>query len=94
MSNKPIPHEKNNLCLARTRQGKSEFCQARKVTGKKRCRMHGGAEGSGAPQGNRNAFKHGRYSKEFMENRRAATIRRREWMAFFKEIGSEIRKTY
>jgi hypothetical protein len=29
------------------------------VHGKKRCRMHGGASGSGAPKANRNARKHG-----------------------------------
>jgi len=69
-------------------------CQIPPVTGKKRCRMHGGAKGSGAPQGNKNAFKHGRYSREFIENRKAATSRRREWMEFFREIRSEIRKTY
>lgn len=94
MSNKPIQSNDQNRCLARTRQGKSEFCQARKVTGKKRCRMHGGAKGSGAQVGNKNAFKHGRYSKEFIDNRRASTLRRREWMAFFREMESEIQKTY
>jgi uncharacterized protein YjcR len=29
--------------------------------------MHGGAAGSGAPAGNRNALKHGRYSHEMLE---------------------------
>ena len=33
--------------------------------------MHGGAKGSGAPAGNRNALKHGRYSHEILEFRRA-----------------------
>ena len=33
--------------------------------------MHGGATGSGAPGGNRNALKHGRYSREVLEFRRA-----------------------
>jgi uncharacterized protein YjcR len=32
--------------------------------------MHGGAKGSGAPAGNRNALKHGRYSQEAIEFRR------------------------
>jgi uncharacterized protein YjcR len=35
--------------------------------------MHGGAVGSGAPAGNRNALKHGRYTRELIEFRR--TIR-------------------
>ena len=33
--------------------------------------MHGGATGSGAPAGNRNALKHGCYSREVLEFRRA-----------------------
>jgi hypothetical protein len=47
------------------------------VTGRVRCRLHGGAEGSGAPEGNQNALKHGRYSAETITKRRmvAALIR-------------------
>ncbi len=41
------------------------------VKGKKRCRMHGGAPGSGAPKGNKNALKHGHYTREAIEQRRA-----------------------
>lgn len=33
--------------------------------------MHGGATGSGAKPGNRNAIKHGRHSSELLEFRRA-----------------------
>jgi hypothetical protein len=40
------------------------------VAGKRRCRMHGGAPGSGAPRGNRNAMKHGQYTGEAIEYRR------------------------
>jgi uncharacterized protein YjcR len=32
--------------------------------------MHGGASGSGAPQGNENALKHGRYRKAAIEEQR------------------------
>jgi uncharacterized protein YjcR len=46
-------------------------CRSPAVTGQRRCRMHGGAAGSGAPAGNRNALKHGRYSHEILEFRRA-----------------------
>lgn len=49
-------------CGARTRKGTP--CRAPAVTGKARCRMHGGAAGSGAPRGNRNALKHGQYTAE------------------------------
>jgi uncharacterized protein YjcR len=52
-------------CGAKTRNGTP--CKAPAVVGKKRCRMHGGAAGSGAPKGNRNALKHGRYTAEQRE---------------------------
>jgi glucans biosynthesis protein len=32
--------------------------------------MHGGAPGSGAPRGNKNALKHGHYTREVFEERR------------------------
>jgi len=31
--------------------------------------MHGGARGSGAPQGNKNALKHGSYTKQALQDR-------------------------
>lgn len=35
------------------------------MKGKKRCRLHGGAEGSGAPRGERNgSYRHGGETKE------------------------------
>lgn len=49
-------------CGAATRKGTP--CKAPAVTGKARCRMHGGAAGSGAPKGNQNALKHGLYTAE------------------------------
>ena len=55
-------------CGARTRAGKP--CNAPAVHGKKRCRMHGGAPESGAPPGNRNAVKHGLYTKAAREERK------------------------
>jgi glucans biosynthesis protein len=48
-------------CHARTRSGMP--CRSPAVKGKARCRMHGG-KGSGAPRGNRNAWKHGGRSGE------------------------------
>ena len=33
--------------------------------------MHGGAKGSGAPQGNQNALKHGLYTTEIRDWKRA-----------------------
>jgi len=55
-------------CGAKTRSGGS--CRAPAVTGKKRCRMHGGGVGSGAPVGNHNALTHGGYTGEVIEMRR------------------------
>ena len=55
-------------CGAKTRSGKP--CRSPAVTGKKRCRMHGGAKGSGAPKGNQNAYKDGAYTREALEEYR------------------------
>jgi hypothetical protein len=70
-------------CFAKTRRGGT--CQTLPVTGRKRCRMHGGTN-NGAPKSNKNAFKHGRYSREVIENRKRATQLKREWKAFFYEL--------
>ena len=77
--------KEDNRCLARTRKGKSTFCQARKVSGKKRCRMHGGT-GDGAPKGNKNAFKHGKYSREVIEKRKNAVKLKREFMELLRQM--------
>ena len=47
----PLPLRQAPRCLARTRAGTP--CQKAAATGKKRCRMHGGGKGSGAPPGGR-----------------------------------------
>jgi len=54
-------------CGAKTRSGRPR--RSPSVHSKRRCRMHGGAVGSGAPQGNKNALKHGRYTREAMAER-------------------------
>ena len=59
-------------CLARTRRG--SLCQCPANRGKARCRLHGGASGSGAPKGEANgSFKHGAWMNEAVELRRAAS---------------------
>lgn len=55
-------------CGAKTRSGRP--CRSPAVSGKQRCRMHGGAKGSGAPRGNKNAFKHGLYTREALEEQK------------------------
>lgn len=58
-------------CRARSkRSGKP--CRAPAVRGKPVCRMHGA--GGGAPAGNRNARRHGRYGREAIEVRRAVAV--------------------
>jgi hypothetical protein len=60
---------RHSCCGARTRSGQP--CKSAPVTGRRRCRMHGGAAGSGAPTGSRNGnFRHGRYTKEVAAARR------------------------
>jgi hypothetical protein len=55
-------------CGARTRFGGA--CRSPAVHGRKRCRMHGGAAGSGAPRANRNARKHGLFTGDAIAGRR------------------------
>ena len=71
-------------CGAKTRQGTP--CMAPAVTGKRRCRMHGGAPGSGAPKGNKNALKHGLYTREAIEERRLLRKLIREAERTLKEL--------
>ena len=62
-------------CSAKTRSG--HRCQ-QPATSKGRCYLHGGAQGSGAPYGNQNARKHGRYSAAAKAERRAVRTLIRE----------------
>jgi uncharacterized protein YjcR len=55
-------------CGAKTRRDSA--CRSPAVRGKKRCRMHGGAQGSGAPRENQNARKHGLFTRGAIEERR------------------------
>jgi hypothetical protein len=55
-------------CGAKTRSGGA--CRSPAVHGRKRCRMHGGAQGSGAPRANRNARKHGLFTSDAIAERR------------------------
>ncbi len=75
---------KSPRCGAKTRSGRP--CQAPAVKGKKRCRMHGGAEGSGAPIGNKNALKHGQYTKEAIADRKAVREMIREFKATLEKF--------
>lgn len=67
-------------CGATTRQASP--CQSPAVSGKKRCRMHGGAKGSGAPKGARNGrYRHGQFTKGAIAERRGIRAFIRKAMA-------------
>jgi hypothetical protein len=70
-----LPMHQSPRCGARTRPGTP--CRQPAVAGKVRCRMHGGTDGIGAPPGNQNALRHGRYTAEAIAQRRevAALLR-------------------
>jgi uncharacterized protein YjcR len=55
-------------CGAKARSGNA--CRSPAVHGNKRCRMHGGAAGSGAPRPNQNARKHGLFTGDAIAERR------------------------
>jgi hypothetical protein len=54
-------------CGAKTRCGNA--CRSPAVHGRKRCRLHGGAAGSGAPRANRNAHRHGLFTRDAIAER-------------------------
>ena len=61
-----LPMHLSPRCGARTRSG--SLCQSPAMPNG-RCRMHGGMS-PGAPKGNTNALKHGRYTAEAIARRR------------------------
>ena len=70
-------------CGAKTRAGHP--CRQAAVTGRAKCRMHGGAKGSGGPRGDRNGnFKHGLWTRENLEMRATTRAKVREIRAFLR----------
>ena len=78
------PMRSSLRCGAKTRSGKP--CMAPAVSGKRRCRMHGGSPGSGAPRGNKNALKSGLYTREAIQQRRQLQALLRQSHLLIKEI--------
>ena len=72
-------------CGARTRAGSP--CRSPAVRGKRRCRMHGGAAGSGGQPGNRNALRHGARSAGALALRRAVRELLRGARGLVEEVG-------
>ena len=83
MSNNPKHKNVEIKCFARTRRG--TLCQTPRVTGRKRCRMHGGTS-DGAPKGNKNAFKHGKYSGAVIANRKETVRLIKDYKELIKEL--------
>jgi hypothetical protein len=72
-------------CGAKTRRGKP--CRSPAVRGRRRCRMHGGALGSGGPKGPRNGnYKHGLYTAEAIAFRRSLRQQMREVRALTRRL--------
>jgi hypothetical protein len=58
----PVQFHKARQCGARTKSGKP--CRSPATNKKGRCRLHGGARGSGGPPGERNGqYRHGERTK-------------------------------
>jgi uncharacterized protein YjcR len=49
--------------------------------------MHGGAPGSGAPRGNKNALKHGDYTREAIAERRSLRELLRQSRKLLLQVG-------
>src|SRR5436190_17488222 len=73
-----LPSRRNNLMQSKLAMHQSPRCGAKTRRGSPcqspampngRCRMHGGPS-TGAPKGNRNAWKHGRFTAEAIARRR------------------------
>ena len=80
-----LPMNLSQRCHARTRRATP--CQSPAMANGK-CRMHGG-KSPGAPQGNRNAFKHGRYSAANIADRRHFADLLREIKGFIDEVNGK-----
>jgi len=73
--------ERGLECGAKRRDGTGGSCRRLAAKGKRRCKLHGGARGSGARPGNINAWKHGCAT-------RAARLRRKAGCAIVKALAA------
>jgi glucans biosynthesis protein len=80
----PVQFQTARQCGARTRRGQP--CRSA-ATKKGRCRLHGGASGSGGPPGKRNGqYRHG-------ERTKAAFAERRRFSALLKMLRAGLTNT-
>lgn len=73
-------------CGARTKSNNGNPCRCPAIRGKARCRVHGGAQGSGAPRYNLNALKHGETTGEAKAFRKEIRLAIQRGKSFVKEL--------
>nr|HAT8715385.1 hypothetical protein [Legionella jordanis] len=73
-------------CGARTKGSNGKPCRCPAIKGKVRCRVHGGARGSGAPRYNLNALKHGKTTGEAKAFREGIRLTIKHCKSFIKEL--------
>lgn len=92
MSTNQTSYEKNYAfesaprCDARTKSNNGKPCRCPAIRGKARCRVHGGARGSGAPRYNLNALKHGETTCEAKAFRKEIRLTIQRGKSFIKEL--------
>lgn len=79
-----VPMLASPRCGARTRSGGT--CRSPAAHDKARCRMHGGTPRSGAPRGNRNACKHGLFTRDASAERRQVRLMLDEARKLLREL--------
>jgi hypothetical protein len=80
------PYLNSPRCGAKTKQNNGAPCRSPAVKSKKRCRIHGGANGSGAQKDNKNALKHGLTTTLIKNFRKTARSAIKEAEAFNREV--------
>ena len=87
---KPANRDPSRMRLAKRCQAvtrRETLCQSPAVNGKARCRMHGGAKGSGAPKGTANgAYRHGERTKVARQQRRELF----DWIRILRETAKSV----
>jgi hypothetical protein len=74
-------------CGAKAKVNNGSPCRCPAIKSKTRCRLHGGAKGSGAPQDNTNALVHGGHTAEAKAFKRKVRQTIRLSKALLNEIG-------
>ena len=79
---KQYAFDKAPRCGAKTKRNNGNPCRSPAVRGKNRCRIHGGAKGSGAQSRNKNALTHGHTTHAAKTQRREIREELKFWKSF------------